>query len=140
MSFLGRLFGTEKALDTVVKSVSNGLDALVYTDQEKAESANKERSEARQMVVQWMEATKGQNLARRLIALSITGTWLGQYVLSQVCSLLSVILTDDRLVSASQVLSNGANDMNSPVMLILAFYFSAPYMGQIIDKVGKKHG
>jgi hypothetical protein len=82
MSFWGKLFGTEKALNGIVDGVTNGLDALVYTDEEKAADAAADRSEARKMVVQWMAATQGQNLARRLIALSITGVWLSMYLLS----------------------------------------------------------
>ena len=73
MSFFGRLFGTEKALEGVVEGVSKSLDALIYTDEEKAKEAARDRSEARRMVVDWLAATQGQNLARRLIALSITG-------------------------------------------------------------------
>ena len=86
MSFWGKLFGTEKALNGIVDGVTNGLDALVYTDEEKAADAAADRSEARKMVVGWMAATQGQNLARRLIALSITGTWLGMYLISVLLS------------------------------------------------------
>ena len=50
MSFIGKLFGTEKALSGIVNGVTNGLDALVYTDEEKAGEAAKDRSEARAMV------------------------------------------------------------------------------------------
>ena len=71
MSFWGKLFGSEKALDGVVSGVTDGLDKLIYTDEERADAAATDRSEARKMVVQWMTATQGQNLARRLISLAI---------------------------------------------------------------------
>lgn len=133
MSFLGRLFGTEKALNAVVEGVSSGLDKLVFTDEEKAEAAAKERTEARAMVVQWMQATQGQNLARRLIALSITGIWLSQYVFGQMLSLVNVFLDKAEIYRASDLMRDGANDMNTAVMLILGFYFAAPHMGKIAD-------
>ena len=60
MGFWGKLFGTEKALSGIVDGVTKGLDALVYTDEEKAKDAAADRTEARQMVVGWMAATQGQ--------------------------------------------------------------------------------
>lgn len=143
-SFFGKLFGTEKALGGIVDGVTNGLDALVYTDEERAGDAAKDRSEARQMVVQWMASTQGQNLARRLIALAITGTWLGMYLLSVVCGMVAVFVNDGGAVTADKVnavgsiAKNAAMDMNPAVMLILAFYFAAPHMGDIAKAVTGK--
>lgn len=136
MSFWGKLFGTEKALTAVVDGVSNGLDKLVYTDEEKADAAAKDRAEARQMIVGWMTATQGQNLSRRLIALSITGVWLGMYLISTIANMVAIFtdtegeVTVEKLEALSSVAKQSAMDMNPAVMLILAFYFSAPWMGE----------
>ncbi|PKR56330.1 hypothetical protein [Thalassospira lohafexi] len=131
-SFFGKLFGTDKALGGIVDGVANSLDKLVYTDEEKAEDHAKSVTEARRMVVDWMAATSGQNLARRLIALAITGVWLGMYLLSVMANMIAVFVeTDDKLVELSIIARNSANDMGSAVMLILAFYFAAPHMGDI---------
>lgn len=139
MSFFGRLFGTEKALSAAVNGVKNGLDALVYTDEEKANDAAKERSEGRAMIVQWMQATQGQNLARRLIALSITAVWLIQYLVGQALGLAAIWVEDaEKLRTASQMMRDGADQMNAAVMLILAFYFAAPHMGDIAKAVTKQ--
>lgn len=144
MSFWGKLFGTEKALNGIVDGVTNGLDALVYTDEEKAADAAADRSEARKMVVQWMAATQGQNLARRLIALSITGVWLSMYLLSVLCAMVAVFTNADGVVTAEKINQVGtiakgaAMDMNPAVMLILAFYFAAPHMGDIAKAVAGK--
>lgn len=141
MSFWGKLFGTEKALTGIVDGVTNGLDALVYTDEEKAADAAADRSEARKMVVGWMAATQGQNLARRLIALSITGMWLGMYLLSVLCGMVAVFTNEVGVVTATKINEVGniaktaAIDMNPAVMLILAFYFAAPHMGDIAKAV-----
>lgn len=139
---IGKLFGTEKALGAIVESAGNALDALVYTDEEKAQAASKDRSEARQMVVEWMRSTQGQNLARRLIALSITGIWLGMYLFSVLLSMLAIWLPehDENITATAKIASESAQDMNPAVMLILAFYFAAPHMGDIaaaaINKMG----
>lgn len=149
MSFWGKLFGTEKALNGIVDGVTNGLDALIYTDEEKAADAAADRSEARKMVVGWMAATQGQNLARRLIALSITGVWLAMYLFSVLCSMVAVftnaggVVTAEKVATVGVIAQDAAADMNSAVMLILAFYFAAPHMGDLakaLTKGGGGHG
>lgn len=141
MSFFGKLFGTEKALSGIVEGVTSGLDALVYTDEEKAGDAAADRSEARKMVVQWMAATQGQNLSRRLISLTITGFWLLMYAISVLCGMAAVFTNNSGTVTAEKILAVGkiaqdaALDMNPAVMLILAFYFAAPHMGDIAKAV-----
>jgi len=141
MSIWGKIFGTEKALSGIVDGVTRGLDALVYTDEEKAGDAARSRSEARAMVVNWMAATQGQNLARRLIALSITGVWLSMYLLSVVCSMIAIFVNSGGVVTAEKINAVGviakgaASEMDAAVMLILAFYFAAPHMGDIAKAV-----
>ena len=79
-NLLGKIFGSETAINKTIDTVSSGLDKLYYSDEEKADDAAKGRTEARQMIVNWMAATQGQNLARRLLALMVTTTWLLMYV------------------------------------------------------------
>lgn len=130
--FFGKLFGSDKALEALVKSTASGLDKLIYTEEERSEDAAKDRSEARQMIIKWMSATQGQNLSRRIISLSITSVWLLQYIVSQIVTVFAIFVTDpQRLHEVSEVMREGASDMGPAVMLILAFYFSAPFMGDI---------
>ena len=143
-NLFGKLFGTEKALDSVVKSAAAGLDSLIYTDQEKAEAAAQQRTEARQMVVAWMQATQGQNLARRLIALCITAVWLAMYLLAALASVLAVWVggKEAEFHASAKIARELSADMNPAVMLILAFYFAAPHMGDLakvaISKMSQK--
>jgi hypothetical protein len=137
MSFWGKLFGTDEAIKSTIGAVKDGIDALVYTEEEKAVDASKERSEARSMLVGWMEATQGQNLARRLISLAITGVWLMQYVVSQIASSIAIFWNDkaQQLNQLAKLQLESANDMSPAVMLILAFYFAAPHMGDFAKAV-----
>ena len=140
-SFWGRLFGTEKALTGIVDAARDGLDKLVYTDEEKAGDAAKNRTEAREMVVKWMAATQGQNLARRLIALSIAAVWLGMYTISVLCSAIAIftneagVVTSEKIRIVGTIAMSGATEMNSHVWLILAFYFAAPHMGEVAQVI-----
>ena len=139
MAFWGKLFGSDEALKSVVDNVASGLDALLYTEEEKANDGAKERSEARQMVVGWMAATQGQNLARRLIALSISGVWLLSIIGEKIVGAIAVFADDpEKLTKLADVMSEGTREMSSPVMLILAFYFAAPHMGDIAKAVTTK--
>lgn len=147
MSFsklLGRIFGTEKALETAVAGVTAGIDALAYTDEEKAVDAAKDRAEARGMLIKWLEATNGQHLARRLIAVSITAVWLFQYIVSWLMGMIAVFAAPvaDQLNAASQLTTDHADSMTGAVMLILSFYFAAPHMDKIVgvamDRFGER--
>jgi hypothetical protein len=135
MSFWGRLFGTDAAIEKTIDTVSNGLDKLYYSDEEKADDARKDRSEARRMIVDWMSATNGQNLARRVLALSITFVWLSMYVAGAIGSIVSVWVDNpDNWIKSSDMIFGYAKDLNAAVMLILSFYFCAPYMGNAVDR------
>ena len=138
---IGRIFGSDKALTSMVDHVSSGLDKLIYTNEEKAEDASKATTEARLMIVKWMDSTKGQNLARRLIALSIVSVWLFQFLSMNILSVAAVWAdSPEKLIESAKVIGTFAKTLNSPIMLILAFYFSAPYMGDIAKGVLNKFG
>jgi hypothetical protein len=94
LGFLGRLFGSDKAMAGMVDGLKSGLDALVYTDQEKERDAAKERAAARDMLIGWMDKTQGQNIARRFLALVITFVWLFQYLAAFGLGLAVVWVTD----------------------------------------------
>ncbi|WP_319577674.1 hypothetical protein [uncultured Desulfobacter sp.] len=141
---VGKIFGTDKAAADLIDNVSSGLDKLVYTGEEKAADQAAAVTEARQMVIKWLEATSGQNLARRLLALMITAIWLMQYVFMMFMSVVSVWVQDSTAFMASaEVMGGYAETMKGAVMLILAFYFAAPHMGSVVqaalDKFGGKN-
>jgi hypothetical protein len=88
-------------------------------------------------LVGWMEATQGQNLARRLISLAITGVWLMQYIVSQIAASIAIFwgAKASQLNELANLMLKSANDMSPAVMLILAFYFAAPHMGDFAKAV-----
>ena len=140
-SFWGRLFGSSDVVKEGVSMIRDAGDALFYTDEEKAADAATERAEARKMIIDWMANTSGQNLARRLLAVMITFVWLFMYVFSMVMNLVAVWASHPEQWRASATVIGGyAEQMNGAMMLILAFYFSAPYMGAIVEKAMGKFG
>jgi|TARA_B110000908_G_C10165142_1_gene407987 hypothetical protein len=144
MSFIGKLFGSDQALGKIVDTAKDLVDESFYTDQEEAEDKAKAGEAARGMVIDWVAASTGSRLARRLIAFSITGTWLAMYWLSTTLSIAAVWAEDElslsQLQQSSVIADAAGQQMVSAVMLILGFYFAAPYMGDIASVALKKFG
>lgn len=142
MSFLGKLFGSDDALAKVVDTASDLLDEAFYTKEEQAADRAAARDKAQGMVIEWIQSSTGSRLARRLIALSITGTWLLMYVIASLMSFFSVWSAPfaDRLTASSQLLDARSETMVPPVMIILGFYFAAPYMGDMAKAALEKFG
>ena len=135
MGLFSRIFSTDTAIKEVVSTVRDGLDALVHTEEEKATAAATDRTEARAMLIKWMEATSGQNLARRWLTIAITSVWLGQYILAQACAFVGIWVDNSKKwLDSANLMAGYADSMSGAVMLILGFYFAAPYMGQIVDR------
>ncbi len=146
MGLFSRLTGSEKALDAAIGGVSRGLDKLIYTKQEKADDARKDTAEFRSVMVEWFKNSQGQNLSRRCIALSVTGTWLLTFLLSSGTHIAALfvdaegVVTEDKLHEAARLVGENAEMLTGAVMLILAFYFAAPHMGAIVGKAMDKFG
>lgn len=132
----GKIFASSGAAKEIVGTVRSGIDALVYTDEEKAYDAAQERKEARQLLLQWMARSSGQNLARRFIAMIVTLLWVAQYLAILGCSIASVWFPEvynQRLMETAELLRESAHQTNGAMMLVLGFYFAAPYMGKIAE-------
>lgn len=141
MSFWGRLFGSDSSVEKVIDHAAAGLDKLIYTDEEKADAVLQDRAAARQMVIEWLRNTQGQNLARRLLALMIASVWLLQYLAAQVLAIAAAWVEPaaaEKLRASVDVLSENADRMNGAMMLLLSFYFAAPHMGEIVGAAMKK--
>lgn len=132
---LGKIFGSEKATNTMIEGLYNGIDKLYYSDEEKAEDAANSRAEARKMIIAWMDTTKGQNLARRLIAFIITIMWVLITLIALTVSIYTIFADPAitaQLKEVSKILDNFSERMTGAMMLILAFYFAAPHIGQVV--------
>ena len=139
MSFWSALWGKSDIVKEGIGMLRDAGDALIYTDEEKANDAAKSVTEARQMVVAWMQSTSGQNLARRLLAVAITFVWLSMYIVSMLMNVVAVwVINGSDWISSASIVGSYADKMNGAVMLILAFYFAAPHMDKIVDSAMSK--
>lgn len=133
-AFFGKMFGTEKALTTAIDGVVNGFDKLIYTDEEKADREAKDKQAARGLIIDWLKASQGQNIARRFLAIMISIMWLLMHIGSLVLSIASVWIADqDKYLKSASVIQDYAESISGAMMLVLSFYFAAPYMGSIVE-------
>lgn len=138
-ALIGKLFGSEKSLDKIIDSVSNGIDHLSYTDEEKAGDAIRARTEARTMIIEWMKTNTGSRLARRFIALVVCSIWALEHLFAVVLHVAALWVDNPaRFTEASLRIAEYSQEMNGAFILVLGYYFAAPYMGQMVDGAMKK--
>jgi hypothetical protein len=142
VSWFGKVFGTDAAVSNVIQQGKELLDDAFYTDAERAEEKAAAAAAVRNMVVEWMNNSQGQNLARRLIAVSVTGTWIITYIIATLMAMVAVWTEDYRkaLMDSSALLDTRNEAMTGAVMLILAFYFAAPKISEIAEAAMARFG
>lgn len=127
MGLLSKLFPGADAVGEVAKKAGDILDKSFYTKQERAEDAAKMKLAEGEHYLRWMEATQGQNVARRMIAVMITGLWAFAWFLALLGNIARPWVSShaEPLGESIAALQAAAGDMNTPLMLVLGFYFSS---------------
>ena len=143
MSWVGKLFGTDEAVREVLNTGKELLDDAFYTDAEKASDRRESADATRAVLIEWFKNTQGQNLSRRVIALSSVGTWLLGVIIATVLSI-SGIWVDaavaPRLDLTVGILDSRNEEMGSIVLLVLTYYFAAPKVGEVAEVVMSRFG
>ena len=150
MNFLASLFGTNKAVQSVIDNTAKGINSLVFTKQEKAQAQEKATEQAREFFIKYMESTSGQNIARRLIAIIVICCWAGCFALTVAFSIATPFVATER----QQALTEATNSIFEAlvnfgvlgiVAMIIGFYFYLPngresldYMREFLPKRNQK--
>jgi hypothetical protein len=115
LSSIMGLFGSGKTVEKGLDMVSSGLDALVFTDQEKTVANQK----VLDWKLKWIAATGPQSVARRVISYIIVGLWA--YVL-----MLAVHFHILGFTKEAEFLFKVLRDvLHWPFITIIGFYFAA---------------
>ena len=115
LSAIAGLFGSGKTVEKGLDMVSSGLDALVFTDQEKTVANQK----VLDWKLKWIAATGPQSVARRVISYIIVGLWA--YIV-----LLAVHLHLLDMKTEAMFLFKVLKDvLHWPFITIIGFYFAA---------------
>lgn len=132
MSILGTLFGGAGAGKEIVAQVGGALDEMFYSNQEVAEDAAQARREGYAAFMEWMKSTSGSRIARRIIALTVTGVWATLFVTSTIMRIAAVFtddvgtLTSAKFIEVSVLCSSDAKELAPLVGIVLLFYFGGP--------------
>ncbi len=155
--FFGRLFGSSKAGEKIIDGIVQATDKIWYTEEEKAEAVAKAKSEGYQVYMKWLESTSSSRIARRFIALIVTGIWALEHVASVFLGVIAVFIENkvgidgaaginqaSAFAEASKMLADQAYNNNALVGVVLLFYFGGPAavtasQGLVEKWVGRKN-
>ena len=142
--FIAKMFGSQKAGEKIIEGVSNGIDKLWYTDEEKAGDAAQAKREGMAVYMKWLESTSGSRIARRLLAVGAFSIWAIEHITAVVMRVLSnwfgdvttvtgtgadaVSVTINKLSLSADFLTATALDMQTLVAVVFAFYFGGPVL------------
>ena len=131
MSIWGTLFGSENVIKRAADGIYNGVDAAIYTDQEKAGG-----------FLNLLKAYEPFKLAQRLLALTLAipyvVVWLLCAIMLIVSGFVDPVYGQQIAVSAKTLgeLNNGT--LGTPVALVMAFYFGGGALEGIVAKMKAK--
>ena len=137
---LGILNGSKE----VAKLANTGLsliDKAFYTKEEQAADQREVKKELAMYTLKWLDASKGQNIARRVIALMIMGVWVATYTVGLLAAVGAVFTEPElsaKLVEVSALLKDSAEELSAEVMLILGFYFAMPHLGKFVEPITER--
>lgn len=119
-----RLFGSSEITGSIVKASINTGDKLFYTKEERAEDS----LTALKLVTDYMKATTGSDLARRVIATAVTGTFVVYMLILIPIGVAFIFVSDpdalERLIRAKDFFIEVLSLLIGMIMTILAFYFT----------------
>lgn len=115
---LGKIFGSDKAISKALDGAYNGVDKLVFTEEEKADRFER--------LLKLYEPFK---LAQRLLAVIFSVPWALGWIIAFVMAAFGQEITELKALLSGQ--------MGSIVLTINAFYFGGGALEGLI-KAGKK--
>jgi hypothetical protein len=139
INLVRRIFGSPAVLKESISIIRDAGDALWYTEEEKAADRSNRAQQVDKLVIDWMESTKGQNLARRTLSFMLTTMWLIMFFAGTAGDMIAPFLAlyqdaafMDAWRESGLSIERRTEQLTGAMMLILAFYFAAPHMDKIV--------
>ena len=141
---IGTMMGSQASKNSLIDTAANAVDKLIYTKQEMAEDERAARNKAFEVTMDWISTTKGQNLARRWLAMMLSSIWAIQFVIGGLMNIVSVWVSNPILIEnlhkTSELIAEQRSGMDGAMMLIIGFYFAAPSIMKFAPAAMKKFG
>lgn len=120
MGLLSRLLGNGETQDKIVDGALSAADKLFYTKEEKAENS----AEASRLWVEFYKHDAPPNVARRLIALAVTGVFLFIVLASFFFGVLGAITGGSNFLQSSEYGLRLLSDVLAwPFTATITYYF-----------------
>ena len=132
MGIFSKIFGTDDVVKKAADGIYNGIDKLVYTDEEKAEM----RLQAAQQFLKLLKAYEPFKLAQRLLALTFAIPYIVVWIISAILFVVGALVPElSNAIDASRELAKMNNEtLGTSVAIILAFYFSGGMLEGVVSK------
>ena len=124
MGIFSKLFSSSDTVSKTVDAVISTGDALFFTDEEKS-VANQKKLD---WILKYHEASKGSNIARRLLAVMVTGVFLALVVM------VALLYVAGWQEEADKVYALVKDTLVTPVGLVMAFYFTVAALSKFVNK------
>ena len=121
MSIFSFLTGSSATAEKVVDGALSGLDAVFYTDEEKAVASQK----ILDWKLQYATATQGMSISRRVIAFTLCAAWL---LLVLITVVIGLFFGGDS-AEVKFLMSIMTDVVMQPFSIVVAFYFLAHVVG-----------
>ena len=121
MSIFSFLTGTSATAEKAVDGIVSGLDAMIFTDEEKSHASMK----VLDFKLKYAEATQGMSISRRVIAFTISAAWLLLVVLTVAVGL----ILGGTSAEVGFLMKIMTDVVMQPFSIIIGFYFLAHVVG-----------
>ena len=115
MGLFSILAGSSKSVEKIVDAGINGVDAMFYTDEEKAQHKAKMQELYFKFVEISANESTTQSVSRRMICLPVVYVWLA-LIIANVCASLFAPTLD------TATISDTIKQMNTPALAAIGFY------------------
>ena len=111
MGLISRILGSGKNAETIIEKGVEFIDNAFYTDEEKARNKTKFID----FYIEYQKTTSGQNLARRILSITVVSSYL-------FFALFGIVVYKFD-VSWSSIIFDFVKELSMVVGIIIAFYF-----------------
>ena len=115
MGLFSILAGSSKSVDKIVDAGINGIDAMFYTDEEKAQHKAKMQELYFKFVEISANESTTQSVSRRMICLPVVYVWLALIIVNVIASVFAPAVD-------TQTISDTIKQMNTPALAAIGFY------------------
>jgi len=127
MGLFSILAGSSKSVEKIVDAGINGVDAMFYTDEEKAQHKAKMQELYFKFVEISANESTTQSVSRRMICMPVVYVWLA-LIIANVCASLFAPALD------TATITDTIKQMNTPALAAIGFYTGRHIMGELNRK------